>query len=916
MKKKFSFLLAIVMIVCTLTIGLVACAPSDPDPFTAANSSRELGNIYDAWAKEHLKLSGNSMGIDAKINLKDSEKDLTILLQGGITINKENDDILRFAILDNKKTDQKETFEVKLNQNGLFVFAPDFQEKTIFAQNVFLELGSMLKNLEIDDFASLSEIIKPVIVELINGTLIGGVTVDPVKTKDGKFVVKYNFSISLYDFVEQIVYLAVPAQADSIMNVLASQIEDVNVDFAITTTGNNQEKVEKPKKGEHKYNYVGGTLTKLTMSAKGMDIDAKDIKIGTTIPTITNPNPEDCVLADDVLLVNHIDGTFVMKDAEGGVVATYDWTVDIDFDDVTDIVPTIIQCVQQKNAMPLINKMFAYKEGKLFVEVIHNCGDDCKLLHDKDRASRNTLTIAYDPSSFATDRVYVALNLWSILPKETEMTDVLNKIVPPVMGIPLGETIADILYKKTLSHEDMILSFSPTTLMKIEELKTEANTPDKKPEQATLSVVNSMLSAKENTAVSLPIKDIINTILDNIDEEEIDPEIISIVINTILPNVETAEIDAIYKQCGYDNVASVKDRFVADRTFFMLPTDEGETTYQIPIDSEINFAKNAKNIYDLKTNIMLYDNNGNINPLLSYQEIMGLRGATIDVTYDDIKGNKGINDQLTVIDVIAKDKVGKQTIALVLGSGRTTGALGQSFYKGIDNVYEVFFALGNLFGMDMSAIGEIAEFAIPEAVIELDVTLTEFEEEWTTENPCDENKTYNVGDKLGTTYGITLTYKQGETTLGTKTYNGIKPIEGDDFVNVYAKDGAVSAAFPFTLNYEFIGLTKTINVNVEAREEDIYTAATITGKVGEEIDIKTQYSATDYAGEPVTTAKLAYIEEYLKKSVDMYGEDIELIVNAELFATTYKVKFKKAGEYKFELLEETGKKLVLTFVIE
>ena len=82
MKKKLSMLLAAFMVVCTFAIALVACAPKDPDPFTAVDSSKELGNVWDAWAKEHMNVSGNTLGINANINLKNSDTDMSIALQG------------------------------------------------------------------------------------------------------------------------------------------------------------------------------------------------------------------------------------------------------------------------------------------------------------------------------------------------------------------------------------------------------------------------------------------------------------------------------------------------------------------------------------------------------------------------------------------------------------------------------------------------------------------------------------------------------------------------------------------------------------------------------------------------------------------------------------------------------------------
>ena len=207
MKKKLSMLLAAFMVVCTFAIALVACAPKDPDPFTAVDSSKELGNVWDAWAKEHMKVSGNTLGINASLNLKNSDTDMSIALQGGITQENNVKEVLRLAIANNKKTgDNKNIVDIIINDtDGLFVNIDGLSAKPIKISELKLpSIGDLLKDGLDMSISDIIPAIKPAVVELINFALDDSkVTVDPVKNKK-TYDVRYTFTVEVDALVNSI----------------------------------------------------------------------------------------------------------------------------------------------------------------------------------------------------------------------------------------------------------------------------------------------------------------------------------------------------------------------------------------------------------------------------------------------------------------------------------------------------------------------------------------------------------------------------------------------------------------------------------------------------------------------------------------------------------------------------------------
>ncbi len=336
MKKKFSFVLAIIMVVCTLAIALVACAPKDPDPFTAVDSSKELGNIWDAWAKEHMNVSGNTLGINANINLKNSDTDMSIALQGGITQEKGVKEVLRLAVANNKKTgDNKNIVDIIINDtDGLFVNIDGLSQKPIKISELKLpSIGNLLKEGLDMSISDILPAIKPAVVELINFALDDSkVTVDPVKNKK-EYDVKYTFTVQVDALVNSIldmINLEMSPEVESIVNEVKAMLEDVNLKFTIDTTGNTQTKVKKPAKNAPKYEYKGGKMTDLKIEVEGMTVNATGINLSNTIPSIAIPT--DTMDLDTALLTSRLNGTITMKDETGKSVGDYTYTINLDFE--------------------------------------------------------------------------------------------------------------------------------------------------------------------------------------------------------------------------------------------------------------------------------------------------------------------------------------------------------------------------------------------------------------------------------------------------------------------------------------------------------------------------------------------------------------------------------------------------------
>lgn len=688
MKKKLNFMLVIIAILSVLSIALVSCAPTDPEAFTAADSLAELEHIYDAWAKENLKLSQNNLGLDARFLTKMSSKDYAISLQAAITKENDEKDAFRFAISDGTK----KVVELIANNKALYFYLDGFNDKTIKIPEAALpELGNKLPL----SFDSLNDMLKIVIVNFVDSTLKDGrVIVDPIK-KDGKFDVKYTFSIGLSDVVEQITSLIpiVPEQAQPIIDSVAEMLDDVDLNVVVNTSGNEQTKAKKPKKGEHKYVYSGGTLTSLSFDIDGMNVNANDFKITDQLPTITAPNDENTIAIDDALFPSQMSGNFVMKDEAGNFVSEYKYDIKLDFT-TTQLVQTINQCMVQKSAMPLVNKMFADKKGKIFAEITHECENNCKINHAS-KVSRPLLTIAYDPESFGTDRVYVAFNAMGVLPNPDDFGRVLEQMIPQLSG--MGGTIASIY--QFFPVEDIVFSVSPTAYIKMEELK---GTPAPEPASKMIAtMMNTAIRAKSNNGkLIIPIQKILNE-MDGVDK-------IRPLLDLMLPNVKTFEVTSNFKAGEIEEKFNIADKFKENREFRYLKEANEDTPldeFYPPINSKITYE-------ELSLQGKTYD------------QIMAMKGTKIKGTYTNMKGEQK-TEELTIIDVVGLDpnKTGEQKIGFVV-----SGTLGNSFYPCRDGVVgfaeQLLIPLLKMMGIQIDIdLQPIKDFRVADDVLIFNVTI-------------------------------------------------------------------------------------------------------------------------------------------------------------------------------------------------
>lgn len=688
MKKKFIFVLAIVLIVCTLSIALVGCSPKNPEPFKAYDKNATLTSIMEAWTEKNVSVTNDTLGLDIKLNLKNEDTDLVIALKGGLTKIDANSDKegISFSLQNNKlQTANKNVLNVLICKSGLYFDIAGYTDKTIRVSDFSLPLNE-LKSLSFD---TIVETIKSILFTFI-AEGVDEITIDPIMNGKNVYDVTYSFDIVFSKVIDSVVELlsnfddSISGTNSTIIQIKEA-IGDLKLQVSATTTGNKRAKAEKPKKDQPKYNYEGGTLSDFTLTASkdGASIAiGNEIKLQDTLPELTVPS--DYVELEAALFPSNVNGSIVMKNAAGNAVCKYDYTANIDFD-VNNLYTAFVESLSKNSMAPLLDKMFKQSSGKIFVEITH-ANDNCTLNHLESN-NRPILTIAYDPENFGANRIYFAVNTRAIV--TSDFGEKLAKYLPENSTKTANDIVA------MLPQNDLIFSIDPTAYVDFENAKMPAIPQP----NILLGAVSTLSSEKE----IINIKQIIDMIL-SLDELEGKEQMIKDIVSIVLPEVQTLEVS--YERTQNPIADNLKEKFVENRDF----------AKQTLIGSKITFAEQFAGIVKITSDKVqnLYESNDFRS--LTIEEINSLIGATVTGNFTALDSSQK-SEQMTITDIIGVNELdlqatGKQTLYLVVG-----GELGGNLYDFTASVYEVFGTQNSL------ELANMKDFRFVEAVIKIEITL-------------------------------------------------------------------------------------------------------------------------------------------------------------------------------------------------
>lgn len=942
MKKKFSFVLAIIMVVCTLAIALVACAPKDPDPFTAVDSSKELGNIWDAWAKEHMNVSGNTLGINANINLKNSDTDMSIALQGGITQEKGVKEVLRLAVANNKKTgDNKNIVDIIINDtDGLFVNIDGLSQKPIEISELKLpSIGNLLKEGLDMSISDILPAIKPAVVELINFALDDSkVTVDPVKNKK-EYDVKYTFTVQVDALVNSIldmINLEMSPEVESIVNEVKAMLEDVNLKFTIDTTGNTQTKVKKPAKNAPKYEYKGGKMTDLKIEVEGMTVNATGINLSNTIPSIAIPT--DTMDLDTVLLTSRLNGTITMKDETGKSVGDYTYTINLDFEPI-QLITTITECVNTGSADPIIKKMILDQKGKLYIDVAHKCGENCKINHisGSKEVSGSIMSVAFSPKDFGNNRVYVSADLRTII-----TTDLLHAL--DIWGV-------DSILNGTLEEEQYQFSFDFAEYLNIVKMRAETGNSESEPTPASMGIglvsdsnpfsIGNMISEivkglqndQQLTLKADDIRGILETIRPMLKEN--DPEegtywTIKKIINGLFEGADSVTFTGEYSN-GEAFEQNVFELYTKDKNFGLEGKNhkviKGEVT-----EWDKDAAGNVKIYKDTNGTLdeYIYNAQGGYNTQTYeiWQNVINKKADysknVVKVKIPNMVDEEAQDVYMNIIDIVGLDKNLSgvpQNVKLVLSAGADSiknGGVGSS-------INNLFASLSSLLKMgasfiegDMTPIIAILDSLIPpEVIIPTTITIKSVKDiTWDqskvagidTAQIIDPEKTYVRNDdsnKISVKNHVKVEFVDG-------TYEEME-VTALNYANYVDANNKITAWGTFDLEFFAYGITKKVTVKMDdsiGTDNQTFILALTDESVEKTIDKAIKNNKINASSAYTQKEMMSDIEQFAVSNGFGYEETSNL-----LGWKGAKIIFNKEGIFNLTLVDSKAARINFTFII-
>lgn len=678
MKKKFVISIVAVILACTMAVSLVACKPK-LEEFVAPSKDAALSEVINAWMRQNTYDGGDALGLDADINLKDAQDsslmDMSVKLQVALSDGNPNE-ALRLELIDNIA---KSAFALTARREAMYITMPEKSLK-------FAELG--LLNIGVSE--ELNDSISSLASMALTLLCPGKVMVKPAENGD-YFDVQYKFTLEFASIAELLEVLVAEMDLPDAITSIIDGLASTKIELTIQTTGNSQSKIEGAKKGEPKYSYSGGKFASMTAKVSGganINISASGLKLLNTLPEIKAPSA-----AEEAYLLKHdVSGSFVLKNKTGASISRYDYNAFVDFG-ADNFLQLVADCATEGSVMPLFESLFTNQNGKIFFEVAHECEGNCSVQH-MSKQSRPVMTVAYDPTNFGSDNVYIAVNLRGIVPAN------LAEVIGGKFAGLTAEKVTELMNK--LPAEDLVFCVSPQAYMKY-----LAALEGSEAAAGLMSVADTT-----NQPISIDFAELKEMLLaaDEIAEYR---DMLEALLDTMFPQVATIEASA--QHSFGKNIPSDfngKEAFVTGRTFTYA---DGDTPVIIaPIDSEITFATNAAGVYEFDADIYAAD--GSVKEL-TVAELEKLIGAKIGGTYTNILGEV-VCEQMQVLEIIGYDDSiagATQKIGFVIG-----GSVGNNF---VNFAEDVISELAAIFPEYEAQIEEIVNARLVVDVIYLDIKL-------------------------------------------------------------------------------------------------------------------------------------------------------------------------------------------------
>lgn len=940
MKKKFSIVLSILIVVCTLAIALVACTPKNPDPFKAPVKVDAYEEIWNAWLKSCDYANGDTLGIDLNIDAKNSKDakltNLSIILQVGLDGKSGSEkEALRFAIIDNNANDS--IFDVAINRSGLYLDILGLEKPLKFEELTLPALGVGPEGAEnvITDF-------KNNIFDTIVGAIGTDVTIDPelADKKNKLYDVTYTFGFdftainSLLSNTDEIIALINMPELkpilEQVLPMVKDLISDMSINFTMKTTGNTQTKIKKPAKGAPKYSYAGGSVSQINVvGSKGSDslnIAVNGLKLLNTLPTINFP--ADSAVVKTSLLKHDLIGDIDMMDANGEIMATYSYQLFMDIS-AKDLINMIVASVNNQNADILLDTLFKSNTARFFFEIYHECGTTCQIGHaGKYKSKGSILSIAYsnDEKEFNNNRINVAFHLRGLIPAKLlsnlnadAASSVLSgsfiqlSIDPFTTGESLINSIIELISKIT----------NPTVASAIGAVS------DSSANNNILSVITGMFGKTDENGITIETKDIL-VLIDSIDMDVATKDTLKNVVDGLLPNVAKLSINANYVNGSSTEFKDIDILQKYIRLGETINSETGEIKYTNKSFGSYNTAVvvgtpkvstdktgNVEFFYNKELHKMFYDNTGKTLSV-SYDEVMGLvdknskgTNGQIKVSYIEGTNKQEVYSFLNIIGVegLDKSKIGiPQKVKLIANAGTECKAdlkngIGGGLGNSINNLLNlVKTAVSTNIIAGLESLTPILDFYIPELMVETTITLAETKSiVWSQRNVAgitedligdekpDDFIFVREKDKISKQCNLTIEYDNG--------YKKSLDITSDVIKEVVNNDNVIMAWSTFNLDFNAFNIyTHRIVVKMDDSLAQASEANKVTLTMDENGIAKwtqtfkmTDADGTEFSFVPLTG--YPFVEEFANK----YG--FECGKGSGILPKDFWINFDKTGIY-------------------
>ena len=803
MRKKYGVVVSIMLALVLLLSTLVACVDETKKEKNkgviptsgAVDASEAVADLFETWMLTNSYYGDNVMGWDVSFDYKNEDKSsITILFKGGITSDS-NDDCFELSVIDNKSTETDKTIVgLVLDKNAMYV---NLMGKSFKAEELGLANVGIYNTTE-EGFGNAVSSISTVLNLLCMVADDQTSSVEILKVGE-KYTKNYNISLDIWSFLESMnIYdLLVdamdmdPAQAKKIVDAVQALLEN-NI-IKISGSIDNLELVETTNETEetiyYSYDFEGGSIItesiKLGLLDKNKsyhDIAIGGLKITNTLPTLSIPENSISIS----LLKHQLTGSFKMKsvvpasegvEAASTTVSTYDYKINLEFS-ADNFIGTIIECINAKSVSPLINKILLEQDGKIYIDVYHECTNSC-VQHMSTTSmfgkptfnfKGSVFTLAYDSTeeAFNNNKVYIAAHLKTLLP---------NNILS---ALGLTSTEAG-LVKPAIPKEYVSIVLDPLVIMESAGMVTGnssgAVNPPAPPTEGGINVkdlITKMIQtlSAPNGTVEIDFTALTNILLNDLNLDKATKDMITKIIGSMFPTVNVLAVNA-----NYTNGIALPEGFNG-KTEFMLKDKKGTAknfassfmykTQPHPMIGDFMYT-NMIDENNVKMNSsILYDELG-VQKNISYKEVLNMitnDNATVSAKYNTVAGSVvDVNMKLLGIIGLDETKIGvAQSVKLVLGrSGNST-------------IFDLLDLVGSLGAEFMPELAMVNDLRIPDAVVNTTITIHNVTDSWTQEgigteeNHIDSVKEYTKDDLVVSTINHNKSYTDNDgNVVGTTT---------------------------------------------------------------------------------------------------------------------------------------------------